>query len=188
MKPVALLLLASMTTVAFAAESSVTLKKVHLCCDSCVRGAEKSIKSVPGVTMTADKKAETVTLTAADKSALQKAANALAEGGYFGVSDDSELKPVAKTGAKGQKVHSLNVAGVHLCCGGCVNAVERATKNTPGATGHSAKKNASVFSVTGDFDDQKFFEALQHEGLSGKVTTHAPDAANSGAKEGSDHH
>ena len=153
----------------FAADTTVTLKKVHLCCGACVKGVEKSLKDVEGVTSKADEDTESVTLTSADKAKLQKAVNALAEGGYYGTSDNPEIKPMAKTGAKNEKVQSLTVAGVHLCCPGCVKAVDRALKNTPGAASHTAKKNAETFIVTGDFNDQKFFEELQKEGLSGKV-------------------
>jgi periplasmic mercuric ion binding protein len=153
----------------FAADTSVTLKKVHLCCKACVKGVEQSLKDIEGVTIKADDDAESVTLTSSDKAKLQKAVNAMAEGGYFGVSDNPEIKAMAKTGAKNEKVESMTVGGVHLCCPGCVKAVDRAMKNTPGATGHTAKKNAETFVVSGDFNDQKFFEELQKEGLSGKV-------------------
>lgn len=154
---------------AFGADSTVTLKKVHICCGACVKGIEKSVKDLDGVTVKADEDSESVTLASADKAKLQKAVNALADGGYFGESDNADIKPMAKTGAKGEKVQSLTVEGVHLCCPGCVKGVERAVKNTPGATGHTAKKNAETFQVNGDFNDQKFFEELQKEGLSGKV-------------------
>lgn len=154
---------------AFAADTTVTLKKVHLCCGACVEAAEKSLKGLEGVSLKADEDSETVTVTSSDKAKVQKALNALAEGGYYGESDNSNFKPLAKTGAKGQKVESLEVAGVHLCCPGCVKAVDRAIKNTPGAKAHTAKKNVETFTVTGDFNDEKFFEALQKEGLSGKV-------------------
>ena len=157
----------------FAADSTVTLKNVHLCCGACVKGVQRSVKDIEGVTVKADEDSETVTLISADKAKLQKAADALAEGGYFGVSDSADIKPVAKTGAKNAKVQSLAVTGTHLCCPGCVKAVDRAIKNTPGATGHTAKKNAESFVVSGDFNDQKFFEALQKEGLSGKVAKSA---------------
>ena len=160
--------------------SAITLKKVHLCCDSCVRGVEKSIQGIEGVTVKADKDAGTVTLESSDKRAVQKALNALAAGGYFGQSDKPELRPVAPNGTKGKTVQSVIVTGVHLCCGGCVKAIDRAVKQTPGATGHTAKKNAVTFEVTGSFIDQKFFEALQREGLNGRVTSHsAPEPAGS---------
>ncbi len=134
-----------------------------------MKGVERATKDIEGVTVKADEDTESVTVSSADKNKLQKALDALAEGGYFGVSDNPQIKPAIKTGAKGQKVQSLEVSGVHLCCPGCVKAVDRALKSTPGATAHTAKKNAETFVVTGDFDDQKFFEALQAEGLSGKV-------------------
>jgi periplasmic mercuric ion binding protein len=154
---------------AFAADTSVTLNKVHLCCKACIKGVERSLKDIEGVTLKTDEDAESVTLTSSDKAKLQKAVDALAEGGYFGISDNSEIKVMAKSGAKNEKVQSLTVGGVHLCCPGCVKAVDRALKNTPGAAGHTAKKNAETFVVSGDFNDQKFFEELQKEGLSGKV-------------------
>lgn len=159
--------LASLT--ALAADTTVTLKNVHLCCGACVEAAEKALNGLEGVTLKADEDSETVTVSSSDKAKVQKALNALADGGYFGESDKADFKPVAKTGAKGQKVQSLSVAGVHLCCPGCVKAVDRAIKNTPGAKAHTAKKNVETFTVTGDFNDEKFFEALQKEGLSGKV-------------------
>jgi periplasmic mercuric ion binding protein len=171
MKTTSLLLVTSLAVAiaTFADDASVTLKNVHLCCKSCVKGVQNSIKDLEGVTAKADEDSETVTLTASDKAKLQKAADALAAGGYFGVSESGDVKPLAKTGAKGEKVQSLTVSGVHLCCPGCVKAVDRALKNTPGATAHTAKKNAETFVVTGDFNDQKFFDALHKEGLSGKV-------------------
>jgi periplasmic mercuric ion binding protein len=159
----------ALAVTAFGADTTVTLKEVHLCCEACVKGVEKSIKDIKGVTLRADEDSESVTLTSADKATLQKAVNAMAEGGYFGKSDNSEIKPMAKTGAKGEKVQSLAVEGVHLCCPGCVKVVDRAVKNTPGAIGHTAKKNVESFVVTGDFNDEKFFEELQKGGLSGKV-------------------
>jgi hypothetical protein len=68
-----LLILASLTLgfTAFAVETSVTLKQVHLCCTECMRGVERSLKGIEGVTMTADKDAETVTLAGPNKRALQ---------------------------------------------------------------------------------------------------------------------
>lgn len=189
MKTLALSLLGSLslTFTALATDSSVTFKQVHLCCDECVRGAQRSIKGIEGVSMTADKDAETVTLTGPSDAVLQKAANAMAAGGYFGVSDKSSIKPIAHNGTHGKNLQSMIVTGVHLCCGGCVKAVDRAVKETPGATGHTAKKNATTFTVTGNFNDQKFFDALQQEGLSGRVTTKAaPESAND-SKSSKDH-
>ena len=152
-----------------AADVSVKLTEVHLCCKACVTGANKAVATVKGVTAVPDEESETVTLTAADTATLQKAADALVAAGYFGKSSDASIKLVADTGAKGAKVQTLKVEGVHMCCGECASAVGRAIKAVPGATGHTAKKNAKSFEVTGDFNDKEFFDALQKQGLNGRV-------------------
>ena len=152
-----------------AADVSVKLTDVHLCCKACVTGANKAVATVKGVTAVADEESETVTLTAADNASLQKATDALVASGYFGKSTSPDIKFAADTGAKGEKVKTLKVEGVHMCCGACANAVTRAIKDVPGATAHTAKKNAKSFEVTGDFNDKDFFDALQKQGLTGKV-------------------
>jgi len=110
-----------------------------------------------------------VTLTAADAATAQKAADALVAAGYFGTCNDSGVKLTAVSGAKGEKVPSLKVEGVHLCCGKCVKAVDRAVQSVAGAKEHTAVKGAKSFEVTGDFNDQELFTALQKQGLTGKV-------------------
>jgi periplasmic mercuric ion binding protein len=152
-----------------AAGVSVKLSDVHLCCQECVDGAKRAVAKVKDVSAVPDEDTETVTLTGPDTAALQKAADALVAAGYFGKSADSSVKLSTDTGAKGEKVQTLKVEGVHLCCGQCVSAVSRAVKSVSGATGHTAKKNAKSFEVTGDFSDKEFFDALQKNGLTGKV-------------------
>jgi copper chaperone CopZ len=152
---------------ASAADSQAKITDVHLCCKSCVTGVETAIEKVPGVKAEVDQDAHTVTLTGPDKATLQKATDALVAAGYFGKSSDPTLKIAAKSGAKGQKVQSLKVEGVHLCCGKCVKAVDHAVKSVPGVKEQTAVKGAKSFEVTGDFNDQEVFTALQKEGLSG---------------------
>ena len=152
-----------------AADASAKLTDVHLCCKGCVTGAEKAVGEVDGAKAEVDQDAGTVTLSAPDAATLRKAEDALVKAGYFGKSSDSSLSLDSSTGAKGDKVQSLRVEGVHLCCGKCVKAVDRAVKAVPGAKEHTATKGAKVFEVTGDFNDQEFFTALQKEGLTGKV-------------------
>jgi copper chaperone CopZ len=89
--------------------------------------------------------------------------------GYFGKCKDSSVKLDASTGAKGQKVQSLKIEGVHLCCGKCVKAVDHAVKSVAGVKEQTATKGAKSFEVMGDFSDQEVFTALQKEGLTGKV-------------------
>jgi len=161
-------------TVAFVAsaaagESTAKINGVHLCCKSCVTGVEKAVETVPGTKAEVDQDAGTVTLTGPDTPTVQKAADALVAAGYFGKSSDSNIHLVANNGAKDEKVQSLKVEGVHLCCGKCVKAVDRAVKSVAGVKEQTATKGAKVFEVTGDFNEQEVFAALQKEGLSGKV-------------------
>src|ERR1700733_424210 len=113
----------ALTLSAWAGDTSVKLTDVHLCCPSCVKGVKKAVDGVEGVTCTASQDEGTVTLTATDTARVQKAADALVAAGYFGKSSDPAIKISAETGAKDQKVKSLEVENVHLCCGKCVKAV-----------------------------------------------------------------
>jgi periplasmic mercuric ion binding protein len=152
-----------------AAETTVKLTKVHLCCDGCVAGVQKAVGTVAGVTAAVEKGAGAVALTGPDQETVQKAADALVEAGYFGKSADAEVKLKSDTGAKGEKVESLKIEGVHLCCGKCVKAVDEALKKVPGVKSHTAEKGAKTFEVTGEFNDKDVFAALQKAGLTGKV-------------------
>jgi mercuric ion binding protein len=159
----------ALTFSASAADSTVKLSDVHICCDSCVKGIQKAIEPVKGVSAAVNKDEETVTLTGPDKAALQKGADALTAAGYFGKSSDASIKLNAATGAKGQKVQSLKINDVHLCCGKCVKAVNTALESVPGVKANTAKKDAKSFEITGDFNDKEAVEALQKIGLTGKV-------------------
>jgi periplasmic mercuric ion binding protein len=153
-----------------AADVSAKLSDVHICCKSCVTGAEKAVATVPGAKAAVSQDDETVTITGADKATVQKAVDALTEAGYFGKCDNADIKVSAATGAKGAKVTTLEVSGVHLCCAKCATAVDKAVKAVPGVTGDSGvAKNAKTFTVTGDFSDKDVMDALQKAGLTGKV-------------------
>ncbi|HEX5220987.1 MAG TPA: cation transporter [Verrucomicrobiae bacterium] len=164
-----LLIALALTLSTRAADVSTKISDVHLCCQSCVKGVHKAVDGIKGLTATVDDDAETVTLTGADAATVQKGADALVAAGYFGKSSDANIKLTADTGAKGAKVQTLKLEGVHLCCGKCVSAVDKAVKSVPGVKEHTAKKNAATFEVTGDFNDREVFDALQKAGLTGKV-------------------
>jgi len=159
----------ALAAAAQAADVSVKLTGVHLCCQSCVKGAQKAVGGVPGVTASADQDAGDVSLTGPDVASVQKAVDALAGAGFFGKSSDASIKVNAESGAKGRKVQSLQVEGVHLCCGKCVDAVGKALESVSGVKGNTAAKGAKSFAVTGDFNDKDVFAALQKAGLTGKV-------------------
>jgi hypothetical protein len=85
------------------------------------------------------------------------------------VTEGVSVKLANETGAKGEKVKSLKMEGVHLCCGKCVKAVDKATASVSGVKAHTATKGAKSFEVTGDFNDKDLMTALQKEGLTGKI-------------------
>jgi copper chaperone CopZ len=163
-----LAVLVSLTLTSSAADVTSKLSDVHLCCKGCVNGVEKAVGAVEGAKAEIDADAGTVTLSGPNKATVQKAANALVKAGYFGKSEGG-VKLDSATGATGKNVQSVRVEGVHLCCGKCVKAVDKAVKSVNGAKQHNATKGAKTFEVTGDFNDKELFAALQKEGLAGKV-------------------
>ena len=70
---------------------------VHLCCQGCVNAVDAALKNVEGVESQCDMDNGTVTLTANDDTAAQKALDALAAAGFYGSSDNEQLamKPVS---------------------------------------------------------------------------------------------
>ena len=168
-------IIASINTILFltlsaqAGEVSAKLTNVHLCCSGCVKGVQKAVAEVPGATVSANQDEGTVTLTGPDTATVQKAADALVAAGYFGKSSDPSVKLMAQTGAKNQKVKSLEIEGVHLCCAKCVKAVSTALGEVSGVTENTATKGAKSFVVNGDFNDKDVFSALQKAGLTGQA-------------------
>ena len=165
----------ALAAAASAADVTVQLSNVHLCCNSCVIGVDKAVAKVSGVTAKSDRDSETVTLTAPDKAALQQAVDAIVAAGYFGESNDPAIKVDAATGlsaaasAKDAKVQSLTVSGVHLCCKKCVTAVNEALGKVSGVKANTAAKDAATFEVTGDFKPLEVFAALHDAGLTGQA-------------------
>lgn len=151
------------------ADASTKLSDVHLCCQSCVKGVQKAVAKVPGVKAESDMDEKTVSLTAPDAATLQKGVDSLVAAGYFGKSSDPAIKVSADTGAKDEKVKSMKIEDTHLCCGSCVKAVNKALNGVPGVTGNTAAKGATSFEVTGDFSQKDVMDALQKNGLTGKV-------------------
>src|SRR5215469_11600203 len=90
---------ATLALSARAADVSVKLTDVHLCCQSCVKGVQKAVGSVSGVTATSSMDDDTVSLTGPDTATVQKAVNALTAAGYFGKSSDPSITVNADTGA-----------------------------------------------------------------------------------------
>ncbi len=141
------------------AESTITLSGVHNCCSGCTKGIEGAITKT-GATAEVDD--TTVTITAKTEAEARKAAEALVAAGYYG---EGATAP-AVTDAR---VKSATVSGVHLCCGKCVRAVEKAIKTVAGANSHTAEKGAASFTVEGDFSTKELAGALNKAGFSGRI-------------------
>jgi copper chaperone CopZ len=152
-----------------AADMTVKISDVHICCKGCVKGADAAVSKVDGAKADVSEDDGTVTIMGPDAATVQKAADALVAAGYFGASSDPSIKISADTGAKGQKVKTMTITGLHLCCGKCVSTVHKTVMAVPGVTGDTAAKNAKSFDVTGDFNDKDVMDALQKAGLTGKI-------------------
>ncbi len=161
--------LALVSAALLAQADQVKLADVHLCCGGCVKGAEKAVAKVGGATATVDKDAGTVTIAASSKAILQQAVESLQAAGYYGKTSDASIKVAATAGVPAGKVQKLKVEGVHLCCGKCVTAVQKAVGRVAGVKGNTAEKNVATFEVTGDFNAKDVFAELNKAGLAGKV-------------------
>ncbi|PAW87056.1 MAG: hypothetical protein B9S33_06980 [Pedosphaera sp. Tous-C6FEB] len=163
------LALSLLSAVLTAQADELKLADVHLCCGGCVKGAEKAVAKVGGATATVDKDAGTVIIAAASKDILQQAVASLQAAGYYGKSSDATVKVAATAGVPEGKVQKLKVEGVHLCCGKCVTAVQKAVSRVAGVKANTAEKNVATFEVTGDFNAKDVFAELNKSGLSGRV-------------------
>ena len=157
------------TAGAAGADTKVELKGTHLCCGQCVKAVDEILKKVDGVTGKCDQKAGTVTITAKDDAAAQKALDALAAGGFHGTTDSKAVKVKDDSGATKGKVKTLALEGVHNCCGQCNKAIVAALGKVEGVTGNTAKVKSETFEVTGDFDAVDVIKALNAAGFHVKV-------------------
>jgi copper chaperone CopZ len=151
------------------AETKVELKGVHLCCPACLKAVGDTLKKVDGVTGTCDQKSKTVTITAKDDAAAQKALDALVAAGFYGDTGNKNFALKDDSGATKGKVKSLTLTGVHNCCGACCKAIKGTVKKVEGVTGDTAKPKEDTFEVTGDFDAEDLVKALHAAGFHVKV-------------------
>jgi copper chaperone CopZ len=112
----------------------------------------------------------TVTVTASDAAAAQKALDALAAAGFYGSTDNGRVAMKAVGKVPQGKVNSVKVSGIHNCCGLCCDAIKEAISSVDGVTGDTAKSRATTFEVTGDFYAAALVKALNAAGFSAQVT------------------
>jgi copper chaperone CopZ len=151
------------------AETTVTLKGVHLCCGQCAKGVANAVKEVDGAAVKCDTKAKTVTITAPDDKTAQKAVDALAAAGYHGKSDNKDVAIKTADDAPTGKVKKATVSGAHNCCGQCCKVLKATVKKVEGVTGDTCTPKCESFDVTGDFDVAELVKALNAAGFHAKV-------------------
>ncbi len=151
------------------ADTTVEIKKVHLCCGACVKGVAAAVKDVDGVKATCDQKAKTVTIVGTDDAAVQKALDALGTAGYYGETASKTLTIKASPDVPSGKVSTLKLSNAHNCCGGCNAAIKKAVKSVDGVKGDTAKAKTAKFEVTGDFDAAAVIKALNDAGFQAQV-------------------
>jgi copper chaperone CopZ len=147
----ALLFVFSAALPATAGEVQVT--GVHICCGACVKGVEKALKDVTGVSkVSGDREAKTVRFTAADDKAAAAGIEALAKAGFHGTAKHGEatLEFPASGAKKDAKAGQVKISQVHLCCAACVRAADEALKKVSGVSTVTADREASSIEVTGE--------------------------------------
>lgn len=153
-------------------ETTVTLSKVHICCGDCVDAVAKIGSSdtnpIPvGVTITADRKSESIIIKAPTGKDAQAALRAVSKAGFHGVSDHAaisipELKPDEFT------TSTMVIRDPHLCCGGCVKAFTKAVESVDGVESCEAKVGSARVEVSGkDFKTYEVMKALREAGFGG---------------------
>lgn len=146
------------------------LKGVHLCCGGCVDAVATALESVPGTTFQCDMENGTVTLTAKDDAAAQKALDAIAAAGLHGETGNERLKMKAEHNIPPGKVRRLRVSDIHNCCQPCCDEIKGAIRGVEGVTSDTAQPGKTTFEVSGNFHAAALLEALNAAGFHAKVS------------------
>lgn len=152
-----------------AGETALVLAGAHLCCGGCRDGVMGAVAGIAGLTVTID--SGNIHLKGASGDLVKKGLDAIAAAGYYGVSDHEEIKMDPAEADEDEKPKdSISVSGVHLCCGKCVRAVDDVVAAIEGAESHTAKVDATSFTIQGEgMRASAVLAALREEGLNGKV-------------------
>jgi copper chaperone CopZ len=149
----------------------VSIEGVHICCGSCVRGVNTALKDVKGVSAVAASQDGTIKFTAADDAAVKAGIEALAKGGFHGTAKHGGAPvafPEVKTSS--EKVKSLSIAGVHLCCGACYTEATAALKGVKGVSVVESDKKTKTLKITGEnISAAEAIQALFDVGFHGTI-------------------
>jgi copper chaperone CopZ len=150
---------------------SVEVKGPHICCAQCVNVVGKILAGVEGVSdAKADQNTKTVTFTAKDEAAAKAGINALIKGGFSGTAkrDGKDVKVELPAVAKGDKVDTVTIKEVHVCCGQCQKAINAVFKDSKVKyEGKGAQR--TVIITGGELYRGTVMEALRKAGFNGTV-------------------
>jgi copper chaperone CopZ len=150
------------------AETKVTLSKTHVCCKRCEQVVAQVFEKA-AVKGTASKADGSITFTAPSEEKAQQVLDQLAAAGFHGQTDNKALAIKEDSGVKSGKVKSLDLQGLHNCCGACNTAIKGAIKKVEGVESDTAKANSDKVTIKGDFDALAVIEALNKAGFHATV-------------------
>jgi copper chaperone CopZ len=145
--------------------TEVTVKGVHLCCQSCSDGADSALEGIKGISKPGtDRNTKLITFQAESKDAALEGIKSLAKEGFYGTATfgKEELKWPDSGAKKGNKVPTVVIEGVHLCCGSCVTGAKEALAKLEGASEIDVDRNAEV-AVIAALNKGGFFGTVKHE-------------------------
>ncbi|WP_417850933.1 cation transporter [Thalassoglobus sp.] len=146
----------------------ITVEGVHLCCGKCVTGAKDALTDVDGVSrVRVNKTKATVVFEATNSKSAQSGLKSLAEAGFYGKpSIEGPKFEIDKTAKK----DAVSVEDMHLCCGGCFRAAEKAAKSVEGVTEAKANGDDGTLQLTGSkISHAAVLKALHEAGFHGTV-------------------
>ena len=111
-----------------------------------------------------------MTVTAADDATVQKALDALAEGGFHGDTGKDNLKMKDDSGVTKGKVATITLTGIHNCCPACTGAIKKTVGKVEGVKASDVKPRDVTITVTGDFDAADLVKELNAAGFHVKST------------------
>ena len=144
----------------------VSFEGTHLCCGQCVKAVAAALKKVEGVSEAkCDREKKTVTFKAADSKAARGGVIALFRAGFAGTVkiDGKARKRRTRKRKDAPKVAKATLRGLHVCCGQCVKAIEKAVKTVKGVEEVAIDKKKRTVTVTGAGIDVKAVIAALHK-------------------------
>jgi copper chaperone CopZ len=174
---VAILAMAGLVAAAAANEPvvKVEVKGMHLCCGACEGGAKGAVESGGAKEATTDKGSGTLTFSAGNDAAAQKALDKLSAAGFWGTIESKTVALKDDSGtllppkAKPVKISSGTFKGVHNCCDGCNKALKEAIKGVEGVESEDAKAKEATFTVKGAYNPADVIKAIHAAGYHAKL-------------------